>query len=429
MFELYGKIIYKLLKFEKKLQGYAKKMFKPDYLDMTKLMSSTKIARLFNAVEDSGGTIRFVGGAVRDTIAGLSGFDLDLATDLSPDELVEACQNNGLKTIPLGLKIDSIGVIIDNQILKVSSLRKSYNKNKNYSDFDYTDDWSADASKRDLTINAVYADLRGNVFDYYNGIEDLEKGIVRFIGSAEDRIKEDYLRIMRFFRFYSIFGKTPIDKEALQACIKFKDGLRSIAIERVRDELFKLLVTPQVTETMRIIYDNDILGYFLPKSEHLDALWRLTKLVADAKYEGNFLRRLFVLYQPNASQAENIANILRFTKKQRETFIRWARIEIDPENMSTPMDRLKFIYRYGKQFTVDKILLSAAIYQKQIMNINEILKEVENSVIPVFPIRGKDVVNQGISDDCKIGGILNKLERLWIDSNFNLTREELLKSI
>ena len=404
-------------------------MFKADYLDMSELLKSSKISRLFNAVEDNGGTIRFVGGAVRDTLAGFSGFDIDLATDLSPDELVEACQSNGLKTIPLGLKIDSIGVVIDDRILRVSSLRKGGKKDNSHTDFEYTDDWSADASKRDLTINAVYADLRGNVFDYYNGISDLENGVVRFIGSAEDRIKEDYLRIMRFFRFYSIFSKTPMDKEALQACIKYKDGLRSIAIERVRDELFKLLVTPKVTETMRIIYDNDILGYFLPKSEHLDALWRLSKLVEDAKYEGNFLRRLFVLYQPNSAQAENIAGILRFTKKQKETFVRWAKIEINPENIATPTDRLKFIYRYGKQFTVDKILLSAAIYQKLILNINETLKEVENAVVPVFPIRGKDLICRGISGDRQIGEVLGKLEKIWIDSNFNLTREELFRSI
>ena len=404
-------------------------MFIADYLDMSKLMRSGKIARLFNAVEDNGGTIRFVGGAVRDTIAGLSGFDIDLATDLSPDELVEACQSNGIKTIPLGLKIDTIGVILDEQILKVSSLRRDSKNSAIHTDFQYTDDWSADASKRDLTINAVYADLRGNVFDYYNGINDLQNGVVRFIGSAEERIKEDYLRIMRFFRFYSIFSKTPIDEEALQACIKYKDGLRSVAIERVRDELFKLLVTPQVTETMRIIFDNDILSYFLPKSEHLDALWRLTKLVADAKYEGNFLRRLFVMYQPNVSQAENIAGILRFTKKQKEIFIRWAKIEINPDNISTPMARLKFIYRYGKQFTIDKILLSAAIYLHLVLNINEILKEVENAVVPIFPLRGKDLVNRGIKSDKKIGETLHKLERIWIDNDFNLTREELLNKI
>lgn len=228
-------------------------MFIANYIDMKKLLPTAKIARLFKAVEDNGGTIRFVGGAVRDTIAGISGFDIDLATDLSPDELVEACQSRRIKTVPLGLKTDSVGVLIDNQIFEVSSLRRSLQKNSAHTDFQYTDDWSADASKRDLTINAVYADLQGNVFDYYNGITDLLNGTVRFIGSAEERIKEDYLRIMRFFRFYSIFSKTPINKEALQACIKLKDGLRNLPIERVRDELFKLLTTPQVAETMKII--------------------------------------------------------------------------------------------------------------------------------------------------------------------------------
>lgn len=403
-------------------------MFKPEYLDMSSIVNSSKILKLFTAVEAHGGTIRFVGGAVRDTLAGLSGFDLDLATDLSPDELVEACQDNGLKTVPIGLKSDTIGVVVDDRILEVASLRKSIKKSHKIS-FEYTDDWSADASQRDLTINAVYADLHGNVFDYYNGISDLENGIVRFIGNPEDRIREDYLRIMRFFRFYSRFGKTPIDKDALKACIKLKDGLRSVAIERVRDELFKLLTTPNVTETMRIIYDNDILAYFLPKSDHLDALWRLTKLVQDAKYEGNFLRRLFVLYQPNSATAEDIANILRFTKKQKETFTRWAKIEINPEDFSTSADRLKFIYRYGKDFCLDKLLLNAAIYKQAPLNLNDILKDIENTIVPIFPIRGRDIINIGLPKNAKIGNVLSGLEQQWIDSDFSLTRDELLNSL
>ncbi|MBR3502582.1 MAG: CCA tRNA nucleotidyltransferase, partial [Alphaproteobacteria bacterium] len=185
-------------------------MLKSEYLDMSKIVQSAKIKRLFDAVEEYGGTIRFVGGAVRDTLAGLSGFDLDLATDLSPDELVETCQNSGLKTIPIGLKIDTTGVVIDDRILEVASLRR--NKDKHRGEVEFTDDWSADASQRDLTINAVYADLRGNVFDYYDGINDLEKGIVRFIGNPEEKIRQDYLRILRFFRFYSRFGKADIDK-------------------------------------------------------------------------------------------------------------------------------------------------------------------------------------------------------------------------
>ena len=401
-------------------------MFKPEYLDMSKIIKSERIVKLFAAVEEHGGSIRFVGGAVRDTLAGLSGFDLDLATDLSPDELVEACEDFHLKTVPIGLKTDTIGVVIDNQIMEVSSLKhKNKKHNNNLWLAGYTDDWSADASQRDLTINAVYADLQGNVFDYYNGIDDLEKGIVRFIGNPNDRIQEDYLRIMRFFRFYSIFGKQPINQEALQACIKHKKGLRKIAIERVRDELFKLLTTPHAAATLQIIFENDILGYFLPPSPHLDALERLTKIVSDANYEGNFLRRLFVMYQPNSVQADDIARTLRFTKKQKETFVKWALINLTTENMASKPARNQIVYRYGKQFAIDKILMSAAIYDVDISIIGDVLREIDDMIIPIFPLRGRDLLDK-VTDKEQIGIYLSQLEQAWIDSDFSLNREELL---
>lgn len=400
-------------------------MFKQDYLDMTKIITSAKIYRLFDAVEDYGGMIRFVGGAVRDALAGYSGSDIDLATDLSPDELVEACENYGLKTMPIGLKQSDVGVMADNQILRVSSLQREV-KIDGRKHIEFTDDWSADASRRDLTINAVYADLHGNVFDYYNGIEDLKNGLIRFIGDPKERIKEDYLRIMRFFRFYARFGKIEPDEASLKACINLKDGLRTIAIERVRDELFKLLVVPRVAETMSVIYDNNILGYFLPPSQHIDALKRLIKIVADAKYEGNFLRRLFVLYQPNAAQAEDIAKTLRFTKKQRETFTEWAKIDVSAENFGTPANRLDFIYRYGKQFCIDKLLLSISINNLQISNLTQILSEIESVSVPVFPLRGRDLLHLGLSD-ADIGQKLDFLERRWIGSRYTLTRDELLQ--
>ena len=400
---------------------------KSEYLDMTPIVRSKNILKLFSAVEEHGGTLRFVGGAVRDTLAGLTGFDLDLATDLSPDELVEACQDMRLKTVPVGLKFGTTGVIIDNQILQVSSLKKHIKVGHKREEV-FTDDWSADAATRDLTINAVYADSKGNVFDYYNGIDDLEHGVVRFIGSAEERIKEEPLRIMRFFRFYSKFGKAPIDAEALSSCIKLKDELRKVAIEQVRDELFKLLVTPNASTVMKLIYEHDILGYFLPVSEHLNALERLTKVVADAQYEGNFLRRLFVLYQPNVAQAENIANNLRFTKKQKETFIKWAKISLDADIIASAQQRLRYVYRYGKQFTIDKILLFAAIKNVNSQVLTDILKEIENDVVPVFPIRGRDLIGR-IGNGEQVGRVLSKLEQQWIDSGFTSTRDELLRAL
>ena len=404
-----------------------KQMMKSEYLDMSPILRFRNIVKLFQAVEEHGGTLRFVGGAVRDTLAGLSGFDLDLATDLSPDEFIEACLDFHLKTVPIGLKHGTTGVVIDNQILEVSSLRRCVPLKGRLAEV-FTDDWSADAATRDLTINAVYADLRGNVFDYYNGIDDLEQGIVRFIGNPEDRIKEDPLRIMRFFRFYSKFGKAPIDKASLQACIKHKKSLRNVAIEQVRDELFKLLVTPQVTTTMRLIYENDILGFFLPPSKHLDTLEHLTEIVADAQYEGNFLRRLFVLYQPNAAEAENIANTLRFTKKQKEIFTKWAKVSFSPDIFASTHERLKFVYRYGKQFTIDLVLLSAAIDNIKIPTLNAILREIEDAVVPIFPLRGRDLIGR-IGNGEQVGRVLNMLEQQWIDSGFHLTREELLRAL
>lgn len=403
-------------------------MMKPNFLDMSKLLTSKRIYRLFDAVEAHGGTLRFVGGAVRDTLAGRhNNFDLDLASDLSPDELVEACQDYGIKTIPIGLKFGTVGVIMDNQVLEVTSLRKDIKTDGRHAEVEFTDDWSVDASRRDLTINAVYADLYGNVFDYYNGITDLENGIVRFIGNPDERVKEDYLRIMRFFRFYSIFSKKTIDKNALKACVDNKDGLRTISIERVRDELFKLLVTPKAAETMQIIFEKEILSYFLPsKSTHFEALQHLTELVEDMKYEGNFLRRLFVFYQPNSSEAENIAQTLRFSKKQKDIFVSWAKINLMPENISTPTQRLRFIYRYGKTFCLDKILLTAAIYNIDSSKAANVLQEVEDAVVPIFPLRGRDLIEHNIASGEKIGQTLDLLEQQWIDSNFNLTRNELL---
>ena len=170
-------------------------MIRDNYLDMNKIIQDKKVLKLFRVVESHGGALRFVGGAVRDALAGLQGFDLDLATDLSPDELVEACSENGLRTVPIGIKFGTVGVIINDKVLEVTSLRRDVKTDGRHAVVEFTTDWEADASRRDLTINAVYADEKGNVFDYYNGIEDLEQGNVRFIGNPNHRIKEDYLRI------------------------------------------------------------------------------------------------------------------------------------------------------------------------------------------------------------------------------------------
>ena len=382
-------------------------MIRDNYLDMNKIIQDKKVLKLFRVVESHGGALRFVGGAVRDALAGLQGFDLDLATDLSPDELVEACSENGLRTVPIGIKFGTVGVIINDKVLEVTSLRRDVKTDGRHAVVEFTTDWEADASRRDLTINAVYADEKGNVFDYYNGIEDLEQGNVRFIGNPNHRIKEDYLRILHFFRFYSLFGKGPIDDKALKACVENRDGLK----------------------TQKIMFDNELLGFLLAPSENFQQLDFLIKLVDDENIPHAAMRRLFVLYQPDEELAENLAARLHLTRKQRESFVRWAAVKVPSEAFLDAGSRLKLIYKYGKEFCRDKMLLQSALEMKNVSNLHARLQEIEDAVVPIFPIRGKDVIAAGISDNRKIGATLDNLEQLWLDSNFRLTREELLSKI
>lgn len=400
-------------------------MIRTEFLDVNKIITDKAILKLFKTVNDHGGVLRFVGGAVRDVLAGLKGFDLDLATDLTPDELVEACQDAGLKTVPIGIKFATTGVIINNKVIEVSSLYKERTGYKLNSDFAFTDDWNADAAKRDLTINAVYADEYGNVFDYYNGISDLENGIIRFIGSAEQQIKEQPIRIMRFFRFYSIFGKGEPDLKSLKACVENRDLLKTVAIEQVRDELAKILLTPNVVNTMQIMFENDILSYILPISKNLSILQNLSDLIVTNNLEPSALRRLYVIYFPDEALAENLAMRLHMSKENKSRLVNWAKFNINGDLIADDNYLKKIIYLHGKEFCKDKVLFYAAKNNLHDFPIKEIFAKIEESATPKFPVTGADLITLGIDDNAKIGATLNLLKQKWIQSNFCLTENEL----
>ena len=386
--------------------------------------------RLFKAVEAHGGALRFVGGCVRDAMAGLEDFDIDLATDLSPDELVEACEEKNLRTVPIGIKFGTVGVVIDDALVEVTSLRKDLkSEDGRHPVVEFTDDWEVDASRRDLTINAVYADEKGNVFDYYNGIEDLEKGIVRFIGKPNQRIKEDYLRILRFFRFYSTFSKTPIDDTALKACIDNKEGLKKLSNERICEELRKLLKTPHVAEALQIMAENDILSSVLPEPKHLDKLAFLVQADGKTYLPNRFLRRLFAMYYPDKDLALSLAARLKMSRKQKEMFTALADTKAVVEDFLNAHKRRELVYRFGKEFTRDKFLLAMAYEKKPVPDYLEIIQEIGDMVVPIFPIRGHDVIAAGVADSKLIGQTLDRLEAEWIKSDFKMNRDELLGNL
>lgn len=397
-------------------------MIKPEFLDIDLFITDKNVLRLFQAVASYGGVMRFVGGAVRDALAGLKGFEFDLATDLSPEELVEACDEAGLKTVPIGLKFATTGVIVNNKVYEVSSLYH----HKVAGSTEFTDDWNADASRRDLSINAIYADDKGNVFDYYNGLSDLENGIIRFIGNAEERIREHPIRIMRFFRFYAVFGRGLPDEKSLNACIALKDLLKDAAIEQVRDELFKILATRYPAQTLKYIFDHDILSYILPTPEKLSYLENLSDIVERNNQLPDALRRLFILFLPDEELAENLAARLHLNKNQKKRLTTWAKFDLDTEQLSDPSYLKLQIYHFGRDFCKDKILFLTAENRYPEEKYFDTICAIDALDVPHFPLKGTDLMAIGFSDPTQIGEVLDRLKKSWLQSNFQLSKEDLL---
>lgn len=403
-------------------------MIRDNYLDINRLIKNKKILRLFLVVKHHGGVLRFVGGAVRDALKNIEGGDLDFATDLSPDELVEACTEEGLKTVAIGIKFGTVGVIIDDMLVEVTSLRRDVKTDGRYAEVEYTDNWEEDASRRDLTINAVYADEKGNVFDYYNGIEDLEKGRVRFIGSASQRIKEDYLRILRFFRFYSRFGVGEPDQKALAACIENREGLKNLSMERIKEELFKMLLTPNAAATIRIMQDNGIMNFVMPEAGAIDNLAFIKKQLDDKDVPDKALLYLFTLYQPDAPLAENLAVRMKFSRREKQKFIRWAERKVALSELSDEISLQKLMYETDKEFCREKFLLIIAENKEAIPYFWEKYQTMAAVSEPQFPLRGKDIIEQGVANPQAIGTILRELENQWLASNFTLSKDKLLEN-
>ena len=401
-------------------------MIRDNYLDVSKLTTSKEVMKLFDLVSRHGGVLRFVGGAIRDALKGIKGYDLNLATDLSPEEIADACADEGIKTIPLGIKQGSIGVVIDNTTIEVSSLYKYVEHKDGSISMEFTDNWEEDASRRDLTINAVYADEKGNVFDYYNGIEDLEKGHVRFIGSAPKKIKEDYVRILRYFRFYSLFGNEEPNQKAIEACRENCSGLKKVPMERIRDELFKIIRTPKAAKTYRLMQENNILSYIMPDADYIEDLDFFNEATSGFLINDENIVKMFILYRPDKALAENLAVRLKFSRREKQLFTSLAKEQISTKEILDSKEVLKIAYKHNTDFCCAKFLTLIAQDHNIPADFTTIYQNISSLSSPIFPLKGKDIFDHGLADSAKVGKFLQELEQIWIDSDFDLTKEQLL---
>ncbi len=390
-------------------------------------ITAGETASVFQALRAAGGEARFVGGAVRNALFGQSVTDIDIATTLPPDAAMSALNDAKIETVPTGIEHGTITAIVNRQPFEVTSLRRDVSTDGRRAIVAFTDDWAEDAARRDFTMNAIYADESGNLFDPTGGIEDLHAGAIKFVGDPNARICEDYLRILRFFRFHAWYGKTAPDKTALEAAAKNKSGLKRLSGERVQKELLRLLEADDPGPALAAMQKHDILSEILPRPANLE---RLSKIIAIAK-QNNILRGAIVSLAallPSDEAARMVASNLKFSNAHREQLIG---ILSDYSKITPRLSTREaggFLYRYGKERFGELMLLSSAEIPDD-PGWEPIWRRASEWTQPEFPIGGHDVIEAGATEGPSVGRILSSLERWWVDEDFAPDRNGLLAKL
>lgn len=350
------------------------------------------------------GQARYVGGAVRDTLLGLPVTDVDVATTHPPQRVVELLESAGIKAIPTGIAHGTITAVASGTVVEVTTLRHDLATDGRHATVAFTDDWQADAGRRDFTINALYADPQsGEIYDYFNGLADLEARHIRFIGDPLQRIAEDHLRILRFFRFLARFGDTP-DPEGLSACIARANDLMALSRERIRDELLKLLVAKDAVRVLGLMIEHGVLRAVLPEidASGVERLATLAQAEAAAKLAPDPIRRLAAILPREAQVNDAVGARLKLSNAERQAL---ASAIID--DLAEGPQALAF--RITPERAVDRLLLAGDAKAAQ---------DIAGWTPPVLPITGGALIQRGLSKGPEVAKALHRVRDQWVAEGF-----------
>ncbi len=389
--------------------------------------SSTK--SVMSALQRQGHLARYVGGCVRDTLAGRDAIDnIDIATPAAPQTVIALLEGAGIRTIPTGLKHGTVTAVMNGEMFEITTLRRDITTDGRHATVDFTNDWHADATRRDFTINCIYCDEDGTLFDPLNGIEDLKAGNIRFVGNANKRIREDFLRILRFFRFFSDFGSNTPNREAIDACTELSSNLSSLSGERIRQELIKWLGTESPVASLRHATNCGVIANTLNFVPISSTFSEMENLVSIENKNGipDPVRRL-ALFTLHSTETEKILRRLRFPRKvqRRLSDLLTLRTEIVPE-AGQPLIR-QTIYSQGTERTLDIALINwAQTNDQNDVDWQNFLQFIMQWKPPEFPVVGQDIIKLGIPEGEQLGQILEELEKWWVQENFAHKRSTLL---
>jgi poly(A) polymerase len=395
--------------------------------------SAPALTRIFDLLNADGGEVRVVGGAVRNSLMGLAVADIDMATTLLPEEVVARAKLAGIKAVPTGIEHGTVTLVIEGKPYEVTTLRRDVETDGRHAEVAFGTDWEVDAERRDLTINALYANAKGEVIDLVDGLSDIEKRNIRFIGNASERVAEDYLRVLRFFRFFAYYGSGRPDADGLRACAQARSKLSTLSAERVWSELKKLLSARDPGRALLWMRTSGVLTEILPESEKwgIDAIPGLIAAEQTFGWQPEPLLRLASIVPPDTERLDAMAKRLRLSKAEAAYFVAWTRAPRLPADIAdTAFDRL--LYRHGAKGLATALGLALASSRQKSENdpaqlpetarLQRLLTRAEKWQKPIFPLTGADVLATGVPAGPRVGEILGQLEDTWVNGNFNADR-------
>ena len=374
-------------------------------------LRSEQLIRLLKILNSDGLKARMVGGCVRDALLGREIIDIDLACSMTPEETMVCLENAGVKVIPTGLKHGTITAVIDKRHFEITTLRQDVETYGRHAKVAFTDNWLDDAKRRDFTFNALYLDGDGSLYDPCDGINDLLARRVRFIGDANNRIQEDALRILRFFRFAAQIGDEILDPIGLESCIGNKDLIENLSGERLAQEIFKTLKAADVIPVLEIMAKSGILEKILPEHVGLEKFNDFVRLENELGL-CDTLARLACLCLTDVSRH------LKLSKKQSHILTRYREHKIIIRNDLSKKAVRKSIYKSGREVFI------FALLQKGISG--ALLNYANVWKTPVFPLLGRDLLQSGFPAGPRLGLILKELETEWVEGDFSHSKNELL---
>ncbi|QTC89997.1 CCA tRNA nucleotidyltransferase [Brevundimonas goettingensis] len=367
---------------------------------------------VLDALEAAGGPdcVRFVGGCVRNALMGQTVDDLDLATRLLPEATMAALQKAGLKVVPTGIAHGTVTAVSKGRPYEITTLRRDVSTDGRNATVAFTDDWAEDAARRDFRLNALYADAQGRVFDPTGqGVEDAREGRIVFVGEPETRIREDYLRILRFFRFFAWYGRGEPDTAGLAACADLSEGMVRLSAERVSKELLKLLAAPDPRPAVRAMSETGVLARLLPEADQPAAFEVMVGLTGDP------VLRLSALLSSDQPKVEAAAKRLRLPNAMRDRLLAAAGGEVDPATDARTARAL--IYRLGKPTFADRVLRAEAMSNRPGASA-ALLELADRWPVPRLPVGGRQVAAAGLAAGPLTGQVLAAFEDGWIADDF-----------